>query len=827
MSCPQKGLAQNDIDTLGVASHHRCLEFSQDCVSCRYLFAVTKRRSIFPAPARSEIDDKSFAVKTQMKTTTLIFGLCVSAPISFAQNPNQQWVYPPYNINMNGNTPVVTSIPGATAGSNNISNGAYDANGTLLFYVKDLNVYTGSASQLKGKLPMPGAGGHGCQWIWEGAEIEIVPVPGSGLCNKFYVIYTVKDLNSLECCLLYATIDCSSGTPVSIGPAFNSTLSSTYYSQNLLQWLYFDAQGLAVSKLTLNNTTRYLFTVGFHGNPNLALRNAINYGGLLRWTIDALGIHNQQLIARDDLDLGNYYAYDTWQTVTQMSLSDDQTRLAWGGGTRNQTYNCQQHVFEVKLNPSTYSYGGSYHQYCLPYYGTLPSPQTTFVSGVEYVPGTNKLYVSTREGLYIIPSYAVVPVLLGGTSGIMQQPLSGMSGSQLQYVKAIGKIVGVKVTNTAANTGLLYSIDPLNNNTAIILPSPPLTSWDFVIYYGGKGFTLPDQVDTYPSSIPTLNAALAPQAKACAGSDITASGSYTGTATPNQYSWHLYQCDVNGNQIAGYDSGILTPSSAGAFTFPNTSTLPCGNYYKITFTAQNTGQCLTSAATQIIYINCAPVPVISGPTTICYGSSTTLCANYPNDSQTTVEWVFHTGTKPNVHIHSQCITVNPKTNTTYSVTVTDNATGCKGKASVTVTVANNNPDFTYQTQYQSPNNYFTVTAKPVTPYSNGVPGFGDLWIIEEVDSAGNPKAGTNTGTGSTPNPQCWWTYPSPISFPGFNGTNNVTCPTPSPGQFTNGHIYKITHGTWNNFCPWAQASHTVAVSGHRRRPVTSKKIRSR
>ena len=556
----------------------------------------------------------------------------VSHSPSVAQG--QRWAYPPHNINMNGSTPVITNIPGANALGNNISNGAYDASGNLLFYVKDLKVYT-ATSQLKGKLPMPNSGGAGYTWTELGSEVEIVPVPGSGLCNKFYVIYTVRDLTHNVFCLCYVVINMTPAGPVIIGPAYNSTLSASYYWQNVLEWIYFDAQGLAVSKLTSNNT-RYLFTLGFAGSPSLPFRNQTNNGGLLRWTIDASGIHSQTVIAGDNTalvnNLGSYYETDAYLTVTQLSLSDDQTRLAWGGGTKNS--GLRQWVFEVKLSPNFTYVPGSYRQYSLPYPGG--NSQAAFVSGVEYVAGTNKLYVSSREGLYYIPSHGASPIYIAGSASLTRQPNSSVSGSQLQYVKSTGKIVGVKPNNTAANTGTLFSIDP-NTNTTATISTTPLMSKTRSFSYTGGGFILPEQVpDVAPPNCASLLAA----------------------------------------------------------------------------------------------------------------------------------------------------------------------------------------DFTFQTNYNSPNNFFTVTATPLNPpvCSSVV---GDLWIIEQLDTSGNVIAGTNTITGVPANPNCWWIYPAPNTFPGFDGTknsgiNNVTCPTPSPGKFLNSAIYRITHGVWTSTCPWSQTSHTVSVSGQRR-----------
>jgi|SRR5215213_112618 len=401
---------------------------------------------------------------------SLIFTL--NAPAGFAQG--QRWVSPPYNINMNGAAPVVTTIPGATPGTNNISNGAYGPNGQLEFYVKDLSVYLGSSSQLLGKLPNSVGSA-------EGSEVEIVRVPGPGL--RFYVIYTTY-LTSQGRSLFYVKVDCTHAALV-FSPALNTNLPSSS-SPYFLECNYFDAQGLALSKpifsLVTHSTSRYLFTVGFKGSPKLGA-TPYNYGGLLRWTIDANGIHNQTVIATTtDLNhnYGNYYDFWNYLTVSQMSLSDDQTRLAWGGGTGPGGGAGQAMLFEVKLNPTNYSYvPGSFRQYFIPY------THAHRIAGVEYATGSNKLYVSTRDGLFYVPTYGSTPVFIPGSVNLTQQSLSSSSGSQLQYVKSMGKIVGVKVTNTAGHNGTLFSIDPANNNIASLLTTP-LTSWN------GEGLTLPD-----------------------------------------------------------------------------------------------------------------------------------------------------------------------------------------------------------------------------------------------------------------------------------------------------------------------------------------------
>ncbi|MEA2163704.1 MAG: hypothetical protein QOK37_1831 [Thermoanaerobaculia bacterium] len=545
--------------------------------------------------------------------------LAAASVFCLASSLNAQLlVIPPYSINMMGSSPQSSPIPAATAGTHNLSNGAYDANGTLLFYIKDLNVYMGSNSQLKGHLPIPANSG-GAMWTYEGAETEVVPIPGAEFCNRFYVVYTVgAPGGAFGYCLLYATIDWNNGAPTS-NPPLGAVLSASSYPQNLLEWLYVDAQGLAVSKVVTvaGLPTRYLFTLG-SGNT---YQYSNNWGGVLRWTVDGTGIHNQIVIANALTDMSNYYRGPNYLGVNQMSISDDQTRLAWGGGT--QYVGQPQAVFEIKLNTS-YLYGGYFHQY------SLPSTSSHSVAGVEYAAGSNKLYVSMWDGIFCIPSIGAMPSFLPNSQNVTHSTSSYLGGSQLQYMKSTSLIIGVGVAS--GTIGKLFSINPSNvitpNYSAVQLSSQT------DLYWSAPAFALPD---------------------------------FVGTATTG--------------------CGILSP------------------------------------------------------------------------------------------------------------------------------------DFTYEARFMSQNNYFTISATPVTPHANCSPGFGDLWQIAEIDSSGNIIPSTDTTTGTTSNPQCWWIYPTANTFNGFDGTkgsgiNNVTCSTPTPGRFLNGHTYRIKHGVWNSFCPWAEALHVVTVSGH-------------
>jgi hypothetical protein len=320
-----------------------------------------------------------------------------------------------------------------------------------------------------------------------------------------------------------------------------------------------------------------------------------------------------------------------------------------------------------------------------------------------------------------------------------------------------------------------------------------------------------------------LNPSITTGASLCNGKDISVTGHYTGLVPPDGHSWQLQSCTSAGVPTNAYDSGVLTYAGAPSttpFVFPNTASLGCNQNYLITLVVKKNCPVPTTArTTRQVFVNCTPAPIITGNTTICRGASTTLCANYPNNSQYTVQWTYRNGGMA-IDVDAQCITVRPTTNTTYNMSVVDNATGCAGSAAVNVAVVTNNSEFTYRVNYTSPDTHFTITATPVTPHTNSVVGFGDLWVVEQIDSLGNAIPGTNTSTGATPNPTCWWIYPAPNTFDGFDGTknsgiNNVTCPAPSPGKFANASSYRITHGIWNNFCPWSQTSHTVTLAGHR------------
>jgi hypothetical protein len=304
----------------------------------------------------------------------------------------------------------------------------------------------------------------------------------------------------------------------------------------------------------------------------------------------------------------------------------------------------------------------------------------------------------------------------------------------------------------------------------------------------------------------------------CNGSNITATGHYSGSIPADSYTWNIQSCNSSGVPIDGYNSGILSYNgdpNGVLFTFPNTSNIACNQNYLITFTVKK--NCPTphaETATQIIYYNCSPVPVISGNVNICSATSTTLCQNYIPSSLYTVTWnVGHGGT------HTQCITVAPTVNTTYNVTVTNTSTGCTGTASVLVTVQNIDPHFTLTSTLGTGNTYYTIEATNAT-YITGDPTFGYWWGVEEVPYGSTYPYTAISGT-EIDNSNCWWVEPSPVWFAGYQGgtyypTTTTALPCSSNfgagagvGVFTAAHEYLITYGTWSNTCPWKAISQTA------------------
>jgi Secretion system C-terminal sorting domain len=187
--------------------------------------------------------------------------------------------------------------------------------------------------------------------------------------------------------------------------------------------------------------------------------------------------------------------------------------------------------------------------------------------------------------------------------------------------------------------------------------------------------------------------------------------------------------------------------------------------------------------------------------TVCAGSCVTLgLPAVPN-----VQYVW-TDPLGNPAGNSAQITDCPAIAGIYTVITTNTQLGCSTTGGVKVTLSNtNNPAFTVDSICTPGAATFYIKARPTVTNANLTPGFGEMYYIERISGPYH-----NTSTSTNPSPSCWWVYPNNVYFWGYADSQNVVCST-APGKFSNYACYRITRGTWNAYCPWAQ--HSVVVCG--------------
>jgi hypothetical protein len=397
------------------------------------------------------------------------------------------------------------------------------------------------------------------------------------------------------------------------------------------------------------------------------------------------------------------------------------------------------------------------------------------------------------------------------------------------WIGADNQLQGIKVNSTYLGIGGGYSFNPWSNNVNITVPISSIVQGLNTIIIEVRNDHGPLPV-TGPAYItPTgllidggltikymplgLNPVIATAPNLfCAGTPLQFSGSAAFGSVIN-HTWQMQECSSTGVITSGgysYSSGVIF-GNPSTFTFPNP---PCGKYYLVKLAVNNA--CSTNETdTKIIFVACNPSkPTYTGNTTLCRGQSTTLCS-YALKGQY-VTWYVN-----GVAYMQNCITITPNNSTTVVLTISNN-NGCSSSLSVPITLVDNDPSFNLATNYTMGNSYYTVSLTPVDIYGYSVAGFGfSFWIEEVMETSpgvfvGVPGTNTQASTGPI---NCWWIYPGPVNFSGYSGVSNVTCGTPAVGQFTIGKKYRITRGTWNNYCPWDQSSQVVYMSGPLRREV--------
>ncbi len=180
--------------------------------------------------------------------------------------------------------------------------------------------------------------------------------------------------------------------------------------------------------------------------------------------------------------------------------------------------------------------------------------------------------------------------------------------------------------------------------TASINVSPASTTTYTVTGYVGSCPSHPVNVTVTVNPVPT--ASITGNTTICQGQSttLTASGGTT-------YTWS------NGTTGA---TNIVNPSTTTTYT------VTVSNQYNCTATANAT-----------VTVNPLPSASINGPTTVCSGTAVTLTAS-GGDS-----YLWNNGSTSNP------LNINPTSTGTYSVTVTNTATGCTSTASHNITVEPN------------------------------------------------------------------------------------------------------------------------------------------
>jgi hypothetical protein len=531
---------------------------------------------------------------------------------------------------------------------------------------------------------------------------------------------------------------------------------------------------------------------------------------------------------------------------SQIKFNSAATKIAvalpWNGslsGTTGIMPNPACQLFDFDINTG---YAGASHQiqFSLGFDHTDSNNKDGMAYGLEFSPNGNYLYVSSSY----LSNVLAATTSNGITTRIYRYDISTWTpgaatvvpgSAYLDIYNNLGSYAAMqlgpdnKIYIAKQNTASLAVIgDP--NNTAI-------ASCDFHNNYipisGICNSGLPTTVLTSNTpTVPVINSV-----SNCSGSNITALGGYTGEPI-SSYTWEIYASNASGSPV-NVSGGVVSPNSAawfyysqtnsgtspGLFSFPGTSSLPCNKYYTVRLIlSHGCGDMIP--VQQTILLNCTPTPIITGPTTLCYGTtSATLCTNYsPTGGRgTNVAWLTPTATSP------QCITVTPAGPTTYQVWVTQN--GCTGTATTTVTPLPNYTNFSLsssQVPVTSP--YYTAYATPtIDPGTVTEPGFGWYWEVSEIDLS----TGAIIPNSTVYNPNCWWLPTTVNNFVGydnaatvynntpFTGNNTGTafngpagsCTNPTVGHFKSGHKYRVTYATWSNACPWTQITATMYMCG--------------
>ncbi len=424
-----------------------------------------------------------------------------------------------------------------------------------------------------------------------------------------------------------------------------------------------------------------------------------------------------------------------------------------GGGLNVTTGNT---VTANPVSSSTYTLTGTSAFGCV---NTLAVPVTVNPSPTPSISGTNTIctggnttLTASGGGTYswntgpVSSSITVSPVV-NTTYTVTVTNGAGCSATATQAVTVNPNLVPVisgadsictgNSTTLTASGGSSYSWNT-GSTSATVSVNPVANTTYTVTASNGAGCTgsATQTITVSSNPVPAITGANA----ICNGNSTTLTASGGGT-----YSW-------NTGSVAS--SLTVNPVVNTAYTVVVTNALGC-----------------TASATQTVTVNAIPTPAITGTTTICAGSAATLAASGGG----TYSW--DTGPV------SSAITVNPLSNTTYTVTVTSGA-GCTAVATQAITV-NPLPAITTLVQNAScGSSNGTVTAT----VSNGSAPYTYSWDNGQASQTDTAlSAGTYTVTvtnvnGCSQNATAVISSTQPSVL--LSGQNNVSCHGGTNGSAT-------------------------------------------
>lgn len=323
------------------------------------------------------------------KSLLATLGICFSISLNslYAQNP--AWSLAPKYRDIGGTHSLPTS--GNYNGNPAIgaSNMQLDAQGNILFFVIDQNVYDKDGEligSISGTISEPYSPYY-CIWGFEGSELAIIPDPTS--CTKYYII---SYASSQEYCsghligrdLVYSTLDFSEQRPNSNKKGKLSGVK--FLKASNYNWKYGDFSGVLLATSNVRNSGmgdyRYLFVSNtFFGGPK----------GIVRFKIDGNGINFDGAIPYPQMN------------VLQIGLRAEMELIDMPNGhfkiavpfLTNSSHNNQpvfSCVYIAELDATGQVYNNQ--EKLLYFYKSTNSQDNPYIHGLEFSPDGSKLFIS-------------------------------------------------------------------------------------------------------------------------------------------------------------------------------------------------------------------------------------------------------------------------------------------------------------------------------------------------------------------------------------------------------------------------------------------------